>query len=265
MEQKQSASSTTPPLITETNFEAALQLTLLSGLSLTTGTFPRTGSMGSMTHWAYFWSQYAQSLYGKNPYPFWYWPISQVVQISGNWPVASRLSAVSSVVLIGKVGVETFWSRHIEKLSQASILGKICVAASVLPVFVLTATFKLTAHCLIKLRSETLYPLTILLGIGPPTLTLVVIRCIVKDLAVKEIGSRVFSELLVFHLWPKNSHGKKINLAMAVFSFFLFSAPLPFMIANPKPDTLKWTQNRSTLFRSMYDRRKWAAELNERV
>ena len=36
--------------ITETNFEAALQLTLLSGLSLTTGTFPRTGSMGSMTH-----------------------------------------------------------------------------------------------------------------------------------------------------------------------------------------------------------------------
>ena len=37
------------------------------------------------------------------------------------------------------------------------------------------------------------------------------------------------------------------------------------MIANPKPDTLKWTQNRSTLFRSMYERRKWAAELNERV
>ena len=163
------------------------------------------------------------------------------------------------------MGVETFWSRHIEKLSQASILGKICVAASVLPVFVLTDTFKLTAHCLIKLRSETLYPLTILLGIGPPTLTLFVIRCIVKDLAVKEIGSGVFSELLVFHLWPKNNHGKRINLAMAVFSFFLFSAPLPFMIVNPKPDTLKWTQNRSTLFRSMYDRRKWAAELNERV
>ena len=54
-------------------------------------------------------------------------------------------------------------------------------------------------------------------------------------------------------------------MAMAVFSFFLFSAPLLFMIANPKPDTLKWSQNRSTLFRSMYERRKWAAELNERV
>ena len=36
--------------ITETKFEAALQLTLLSGLSLTTGTFPKTGSMGSIAH-----------------------------------------------------------------------------------------------------------------------------------------------------------------------------------------------------------------------
>ena len=163
------------------------------------------------------------------------------------------------------MGVETFWSRHDEKLSQASILGKFCIAASVLPVFVLTATFKLTAHCLIKLRSEIIYPVTILLGIGPPTLILFIVRCIVKDLAVNEIGSGVFSELLVLHLWPKNSHGKSISLAMAVFSFFLFSAPLPSMIANPEPQTLKWTQDRDTLFRSIYERRTWAAELNERV
>ena len=184
---------------------------------------------------------------------------------SGNWPLASRLSAVSSVVLIGKVGVETFWSRHNEKLSQTSILVKFCIAALVLPVFVLTATFKLTAHCLIKLRSEIIYPVTILLGIGLPTLTLFIVPCIIKDLAVNEIGSGVFSQLLVLHLWPKNSHGKRINLAMAVFSFFLLSSSLPFMIVNPEPQTLKWTQDRGTLFSSIYERRQWSAELNERV
>ena len=48
---------------------------------------------------------------------------------------ARKLSAVSSIVVIGKAGwVQNFLNQHNKKLSKASLLGKICVAVSVLPV-----------------------------------------------------------------------------------------------------------------------------------
>ena len=49
----------------------------------------------------------------------------------GTW--ASALSAASSLASIGNVQVQTFLRRHKEKVSKASILGKIFVAASILP------------------------------------------------------------------------------------------------------------------------------------
>ena len=156
---------------------------------------------------------------------------------SGNRSTASWLSAASSLVLIGKVGVENFWSRHDEKLSQASILGKLCAAASVLPVFVLTAMFKLSVAALIKIRSDSIFSAIILLGTGLPALTLFIMRNLTKDITATSITRGIISEILVLHLWPKTNQGKRIGLAMTVLIFLLYAAPLPFFIANPGPET----------------------------
>ena len=43
------------------------------------------------------------------------------------------------IPVIGKVGVHSVINEQHEKLANASLLGKICVATSVLPIFVLTA------------------------------------------------------------------------------------------------------------------------------
>ena len=64
---------------------------------------------------------------------------------SGVGSSASFLSALSSIVVIGKVGVQNFLNRHEDKLFHASLLGKVCAAASVLPVLLLTALFKIGA------------------------------------------------------------------------------------------------------------------------
>ena len=59
----------------------------------------------------------------------------RIFMCSGIGSTARKLSAVSSIVVIGKVGwVQNFLNQHNEKLSKASLLGKICVAVSVLPV-----------------------------------------------------------------------------------------------------------------------------------
>ena len=67
----------------------------------------------------------------------------------GTW--ASALSAASSLASIGNVQVQTFLRRHKEKVSKASILGKIFVATSILPVFVLSDIFKLGWTTLVPL------------------------------------------------------------------------------------------------------------------
>ena len=56
---------------------------------------------------------------------------------------AGLASGISSILVLAKVGVESFLKRHEEKLTRTSLLGKVCLAASLLPVFVLTALFKI--------------------------------------------------------------------------------------------------------------------------
>ena len=71
--------------------------------------------------------------------------VVRIFMSSGVGSSASFLSALSSIVVIGKVGVQNFLNRHEDKLFQASLLGKVCVATSVLPVLLLTALFKIGA------------------------------------------------------------------------------------------------------------------------
>ena len=159
---------------------------------------------------------------------------------SGNisWP--GILSAVSSIVLIGKVGVEDFLARHDEKVSRAPTLGKFLVAASVLPVFLLTALFKIGTLGYTIMWNNNLTLPTLLLEIGLPILVLTCVRTFTKYFAVTDVERGVLSEMIIFHLWTKNKQGKRIKLAMTVFIFLLFASPVPFITENPTAET-PWT------------------------
>ena len=52
---------------------------------------------------------------------------------SGHATPASMLSAFSAIIVISKTGVQNLMQKHGKKLSETSVLGKICVAASALP------------------------------------------------------------------------------------------------------------------------------------
>ena len=164
---------------------------------------------------------------------------------SGNGTWASALSAASSLASIGNVQVQTFLRRHKEKVSKASVLGKIFVAASILPVFVLSDIFKLGWTTLVPLWSDTLSAVNILLGIGLPVLGFYIMGILIKDLEVLNIQEGVLCQMLVFYLWPKTHHGKRIGLVMTAFISLLYLVSVPFVIANPESQNEQWTTDQN--------------------
>ena len=108
-------------------------------------------------------------------------------------------SGISSILVIGKVGVESFLKRHEDKLSRTSLLGKICLAASLLPVFVLTALFKIGAIAITYVWDEAVCLLFLLLAIGIPSLLLLVLKAYLplKDLTVASISQGVNAQGLI--------------------------------------------------------------------
>ena len=167
--------------------------------------------------------------------------VARIFFSSGYGTQASLLSAVSSFAAIGKVQVQTFLRRHHEQLSNASIMGKIFVAASILPVFVLSDIFKLGWSTLLLLWSD-ITAVNILLGIGLPVLGFYVIGNLMKDMKVPNIQRGVLCQMLVFYLWPRTGHGRRIGLVMTFFIFLLYLAWVPFVIANPETqNTGQWT------------------------
>ena len=179
---------------------------------------------------------------------------------------AGILSGISSVFFIGKTGVQNFHQRHEEKLSEASTLGKICVAASVLPDFLLTAVFKIGAFANNYVWNDQVQVVVILLGLGLPNLLILLLKnCnLLKDLTLAHVNNHVISENLGFHLWPKSCHhGKKIGLAMTVLIFLLHALPGLFLIASPDP-TNDWIQEwyntaNNTAFK------EWTSETGDRI
>ena len=176
---------------------------------------------------------------------------------SGHRTWESLLSATSSIIAIGVNGVQNFLQRHQEKIDEASLLGKICVAASVLPAFLLTTAFKLGMWAEIRVWDAKVMVILLLLGLGLPNLVVLLLKMNnhLKDLPMANVNQSVFSDILTLHLWPKTLTGKKIGLAMTFFTFLLIAALGPFIIANPEPtisenywviesnSTAEWTQD----------------------
>ena len=80
------------------------------------------------------------------------------------------------------------------------------------------------------------------MGIGLPVLGLYVMGNLMKDKMVPNIQRGVLCQMLVFYLWPRTGHGRRIGLVMTFFIFLLYLAWVPFVIANPETqNTGQWT------------------------
>ena len=186
--------------------------------------------------------------------------VGRIYFSSGYGTSASALSAVSSLVCLCKVHIQAFLERHQEELSKASILGKIFVVVSFLPVFVLSDIFKLGYGAMVSAWIKIISAVNILVGIGLPLLGFYITGILIKGMKVPNVQRGVLSEMLVFHLWPKTLHGKRIGIVITVFIFLLYGAPLPFIIANPEPQNNQWkTDSNNT------DYNNWISDTGERL
>ena len=181
--------------------------------------------------------------------------VATITISSGKCTWAGIFSGLSSTLVIGKVGVETFLNSYV---SEASLLGKICIAASVFPVFVLTALFKIGSVAIVNAWDVTIGPGLILLALGIPCLLIFVTKSWLLStyLTLPSIGQGVIAELLTLHIWPRGRLGEKIGLAITVFNFLLFSSSLAWVIAAPEEGSLiNWTKEASE---GIY--KEWASE-----
>ena len=159
---------------------------------------------------------------------------------SGTWTTKSLLSAMTSILVIGKVGVQSFFEEleQDRKLAGASLLDRFSVGTSVLPAFVLTALFKLGSIAILFAtdgrETENAF-FWILLALAPPALVILLLKTclLLEDLSVADISQGVVAELVSLHLWPCGQIGKRIGLGVTVFKVLLFTTMLTWVIINP--------------------------------
>ena len=155
---------------------------------------------------------------------------------SGRSTLAGVLSGVSSILVIGKVGVQNYLGRQEMKLTRTSLLGKICLAVSVLPAFVFTALFKIGTIAILNAWDKILGLLLLIpLALGPPILVIFVLKIYLplNHLTVACINQGVVAELVSLHLWPPIFQGGRIGLAVTIYNLLLFSSFLAWVIAHP--------------------------------
>ena len=191
--------------------------------------------------------------------------VSSIYFSSGITTTAGGLSATTSVFFISINGVETFLQRHEKKLEDVPSLGKICVAVSVLPAFLLATVFKIGASACGQAWDSDNVLVIILIGFGIPNVLIVVLKMFgqLKDFgSITEVFQWILFDFLTLHLWPKGPTGKKIGLAMAFFTFLLFPSPGLFLVANPEPTpSTRWTVEKSNNTEYL----KWALDTEHRL
>ena len=117
------------------------------------------------------------------------------------------------------------------------MFGKICLAVSVLPVFVLTALFKISTMAILNAWDKILGSMALIpLAVGPPILVILVLKIYLplNQLTVASLNQGVVAELVSLHLWPPILHGKRIALAVTVYNLILFSSFLAWVISYPE-------------------------------
>ena len=177
--------------------------------------------------------------------------LGTIYLVSGKGSSGSLSSAVTSLLVIGKVGIQGVFKEHNKELSKASLLGKIYVATSVAPVFVLAAVFKIGSIAAVfaegtKIKAYGPFGsgclLLLCLTSLPPTLAIFFVKICVplKDLTSASISQGVFAEAVSLHTWSGGRIGRRIKMAMGTYYHLLYSAFLIEVISNDKSsDVLK--------------------------
>ena len=166
--------------------------------------------------------------------------LTTIFVVSGTLTQESLQSAMSSILVMGKVGVESFFNEleRDRKLTKASLLGKIFIAISVLPVFVLTSLFKIgtlgIAFAWDAGEVPGIAPVFLGLALLPPALTIFLFKtCLrLEDLSVTSISQGIFAELVSLHLWPSRQTGRRIGLGVTIFKVLLFSCMLVWILGS---------------------------------
>lgn len=186
---------------------------------------------------------------------------------SGYATPASMLSAISAIIVISKTGVQNLMQRHGKKLSETSVLGKICVAASALPVFLLVNAFKIGFRSYIRTWNAmiSLVAGTSLIVLANLALIILKMQNQFQEMTFTSLNQSVMSDSLGMHLWPKSRDGKRIGLAMTVLTFVFIGGPGIFLIASPEPRTRSWmAEANNTEPNKLYlDSRSWMQSINQ--
>ena len=186
--------------------------------------------------------------------------VSTIALSSGTTDWKGLLSGLSSLLVIGKVGVENFLNNYEVILSETPLLGKFYIAVSTFPVFVLTALFKIGAIAIVGAWDAVATPVLLLLALVVPGLVIFTTKtcALEKDFSLASITQGVTAELFTLHIWPGHLVGKKIGLAMTAYNFLLFSSSLAWVIATPGNGSLtSWATE------SIFS--EWASDSAERL
>ena len=144
---------------------------------------------------------------------------------------------MSSLLVIGKVGIQDFFKKHDKNLSKASLLGKIYIAISVAPLFVFVALFRVGSFAFAFAEGQS-RDILLFLAILPPALGIFLVKiCLpLKDLSAATISQGVFAEMVSLHSWPTEPMGKVIEWGMGTYSHLLHSFFLTVIIRNDRTD-----------------------------
>ena len=155
--------------------------------------------------------------------------LGTIYLFSGKGSFESRNSAITSLLVIGKVGIQDFFKKHDKDLSKASLLGKIYIAISVSPVFILTALFKVGSIAIVFTSD---YRSLLTLFLLPPALAIFLIKmCLpLENLDAASISQGVFASAVSLHLWPGEQVGKIIMISAITYSHLLYSSFLAMVI-----------------------------------
>ena len=159
-----------------------------------------------------------------------------------NIPLSSASSILSSLLMIGKSGAESYLTfgeeNKLEKRGEGwqGLINKLKLLATYSPVFLATALFRLSALSIVLAWNPGFGVLQVLLvGIVAPSLLFLLMKlCKVKDLSVVEILEGVLAELTTHSLWGGRGRegSKKINLFITIYHLAVHTVCLLFAVFN---------------------------------
>ena len=186
---------------------------------------------------------------------------------SGTWTRSSLLSAMTSILVIGKVGIESFFKelKGERKLTKASLLDNVLVAASVLPLFLLTAIFKIGSIAILFAWNDKSAIFWHLLALVPPAGVILLIKTclLLKELSVAAIIRGVLGEVVSLHLWPCGRIGKRIGLGLTLFKLLLFTFLLAWIVNHPYGPFASLVMSEAEAWGPVWE--EWARETSSRL